>query len=46
LVFFKSFELGILFFEKKSFYLTRNRYILRELDICNGLSLLGSHAKD
>jgi hypothetical protein len=46
LVFFKNFELGILFFVKKSFNLKRNIYILRALDICNGLSLLGSHAKD
>jgi hypothetical protein len=43
--FFKNFELGVLFFDKKSFCLRRNRYILRALDICNGLSLLGSHAK-
>jgi hypothetical protein len=46
LVYFTNFELGILFFDEKSFYLRRNRYILRALDICNGLSLLGSHAKD
>jgi hypothetical protein len=39
-------ELGVLFFNKKSFYLRRNRYILRALDICNGLCFLGSHAKD
>jgi hypothetical protein len=38
--------LMILFFDKKSFYLRRNRYILRALDFCSGLSLLGSHAKD
>jgi hypothetical protein len=44
--FFKNFELGALFFDKKSFYLKRNRHILRALDICNGLRLLGSHAKD
>jgi hypothetical protein len=44
--FFKNFELGVLFFDGKSFYFRRNRYILRALDICNGLSLLGSHAKD
>jgi hypothetical protein len=46
LVFLKNFELGILFFDKKSFYFRRNRYISRALDICNGLSLLSNHAKD
>jgi hypothetical protein len=46
LVFFMNFELGVLFFDKNSFYLRRNRYIFKALDICNGLSLLGSHAKD
>ncbi len=46
LIYFKNFELGVLFFDKKSFYLRINRYILRALDVCNGLSLLGSHAKD
>ncbi len=45
LVFLKNFELGVLFFNKKTFHFSRNRYILRALDICNSLSLLGSHAK-
>jgi hypothetical protein len=38
LVFFQNVELGILFFDNKSFYLRRNRYILRALDIRNSLS--------
>jgi hypothetical protein len=48
-VFFKNFELGDFFLTKKTFYFRRNRYILRvlrSLDVCNGLSLLGSHLKD
>jgi hypothetical protein len=45
LVSFNNFEPGVLFFDKKSYYLRRNRYILRALDTCNSLSLLGSHAK-
>jgi hypothetical protein len=46
LVFFKNFEMGILFFNKKSFFFRRNTYILRAFDIFNGLSISGCHTKD